>query len=122
MSNKKLERIRQVLVNLVRACNITQTYVYQYYPCSGIFSAAEFVILSTTNRLKGYSLGKLLCVRDMILLIKHTVDWELIRQRKQMLINKDNARENNHRVDYDYKVGDNTMLTNHNEYKYATPY
>ena len=25
------------------------------------------------------------------------------------------------RVDYDYKVGDYVMLTNHTEYKYETP-
>ena len=36
----------------------------------------------------------------MILPIKHTVDWELVRQAKQMHINKDSIRENRHRVDY----------------------
>ena len=50
------------------------------------------------------------------------MDWELIRQKKQTQINKDNTRENKHRVDYDYKVGDKVMLTNHNVYKYETPY
>ena len=39
-----------------------------------------------------------------------------------MQINRDNARENKHRVDYDYKVEDKFMLTNHTVYKYETPY
>ena len=79
----------------------------------GILSAAAFRIFSMTNRLKGYSPGKLVFGRDMILRIKHKVDWELICQRYQAQINKDNIRKNRHRVDYDYKVGDNIMLNNH---------
>ena len=58
----------------------------------------------------------------MILLIKHRVDWELICQKNQTQINKDNTRENRHRVDYDYKVGDSVMLTKRTAYKYETPY
>ena len=50
---------------------------------------------------------------DMILLIKQSVDWELIRQKKQTQINRDNARENKHRVEYDYKVRDKVMLNKH---------
>ena len=84
--------------------------------------AAEFVIFSTTNRGKGYSLGQLIFGRDMTLPIKHRVDWELIRQQKQTQINRYNTRKNRHRVDYDYKVGYNAMLTKHNAYKYETPY
>ena len=42
----------------------------------GILAAAEFLILSTKNRLKGYNPGQLVFSRDMILTIKHTVDWE----------------------------------------------
>ena len=39
-----------------------------------------------------------------------------------MQINRDNARENKHRVDYDYEVGDKVVLLNHTAYKYKTPY
>ena len=48
--------------------------------------------------------------------------WELICQRNQTQINKDNIRENNKRVDHDYKIGDKVMLDNHVEYKYEIPY
>ena len=60
--------------------------------------------------------------RDMILLIKHRVNWELICQQKQMQINIYNTLENKHRVDYDFKVGDKLILTNHTAYKYEAPY
>ena len=39
-----------------------------------------------------------------------------------MQINKDNIHKNRHRVEQDYKFGDNAMLTNHTAYKYETPY
>ena len=113
MSNAVLERIHQVLGNLVRTFNISQTYVDEDDRWTGILSAASFAILSTTNRQRVYSMGQLIFGLEMILLIKHTVDWELICQRKQTQTNKDNIRENIHRVDHYYKVGDNVMLTKH---------
>ena len=39
-----------------------------------------------------------------------------------MQIDRDNNRDNKHRVDYDYKVVDNFMLTNHTAHKYETLY
>ena len=40
--NAILERIHQVLVNLVRTYNIKNTYVDEDYPLSGILEAADF--------------------------------------------------------------------------------
>ena len=54
----------------------------------------------------------------MILPIKHEVDWELICQQKQTQMNIDNTRKNRHRVDYDYKIGGNVMITKHTADKY----
>ena len=59
---------------------------------------------------------------DMILPLKHRVDWELIRQPKQKQINREKTHENRHRFDCEYKVGDNIMVNNHTAYKYETPY
>ena len=75
MSNEILERIHQVLGNLVQTCNINQTYVDKDDPWSGILAAPEFAIISTTNRTKRYSTVQLVFGCDMILLIKHKVDW-----------------------------------------------
>ena len=59
----------------MRIYNINQTYVDENDPLTVILSTAEFLIRSTTNRLKGYSLDQLIFGRDMILLIKNKVDW-----------------------------------------------
>ena len=58
----------------------------------------------------------------MILPIKHRVDWSLIRQRKQVTINRDNNQKNKHIVEYEYKVRYDVMFTKHTVYKYETPY
>ena len=39
--------------------------------------------------------------------------WELIRQQKQMQIDKENIRKNINRVDHNYNVGNKVMINNH---------
>ena len=73
-SNAILERINQVLGNLVRNFNTQQTYVDENDPWTGILAAAAFAIRSTINRKNFYSPGQFLFVRDIILPIKHRVD------------------------------------------------
>ena len=58
----------------------------------------------------------------MILLIKFTVDSELIRQQKQSKINKYNIHKNSEILDHDYKVGDKVMLNNRSIFKFETLY
>ena len=118
MSSAILERIHQVIGVLVRNCNITQHYVDEYGPWSGILDVAAFVIYSTKRRLRGYSPRQLIFGCDVILPIKHMVDWELIRQKKQAQSNKDNIRKNRNLFDYGCKVGDKVMLHKHTAYKY----
>ena len=89
-----LERIHEVIGNLVQTYNIKDTYIYEDDPWLGILAPVAFEICSTENRLEFYSPGQLVFGRGMILPIKHTSDWELIRQKNQEKINKDNIRKN----------------------------
>ena len=66
----------------MRNFNIKENYVDEDDPWSGILAPAEFAISSTTNRLKIYSLGQLVFDHNIITLIKHKLDWELICQRE----------------------------------------
>jgi hypothetical protein len=58
----------------------------------------------------------------MILNIKHTANWEIIRMRKQNLINKNNKRENAKRIEHEYKLGQPVLLKRGTENKYEAPY
>ena len=83
MSNKVLEPIQQVLGNPVNSYNINKTSVEKDDPCSGILRATSFVICLTENGLKYHSPGKLVFGHDMILLINHKMDLELLLHQKQ---------------------------------------
>ena len=82
----------------------------------------EFVIISTSKILKCYSPSKLVFGCDIIIPIKHTVDWESICQRKHTQINKDDMCENSKSIDHEIKVGDKVMLNINTDFKYETPY
>ena len=41
---------------------------------------------------------------------KHVADWEHIRQRKKLQINHNKKRENMHRNNHQYKVGDKILV------------
>ena len=111
-----------VLGNLVRTYNIKDIYIDKYDPWSVILVATAFSILSTKNRLKGCSPGQLVFDCDIILLVKHTLDWELKFQRNQVQINKYDIRKNSKIVDHDYKVRDKFMPNNNASFKYDIPY
>ena len=59
----------------MKTFNITRTCVDKDDQWMDILAAADFVIFSAKNRLKGYSPGQLVIGRDLIILIKHEVDW-----------------------------------------------
>ena len=61
--------------------------------------------------------------RDAVLNTLFEADWQAIKQRKQALINKNNARENKKRTPHTYKVGDKILLRNRQDTKYGNdPY
>ena len=72
--NEILERIHKVLGNLVQPYHTKGAYIDKDDPWLDILAVTEFEILSTTNRLKGYSLVELIFGCNMILPIKYTAD------------------------------------------------
>ena len=91
-------------------------------PWKGIFATTSFAVKSTYHTTLQKTPGQLVFGRDMILNIQHVANWELIRERKQKLINNNNARENAKRISHTYHEGDLVLLTRGNENKYENPY
>ena len=88
----------------------------------GILPAEAFAVRYTVHTLKGYTPFQMVFVRGMTLPIKNTVNWKLIRQRKQAQTNYDNVHKNNNIVDHDFQVGDRFLLINNALYKYDAKY
>ena len=78
--NAIIERLHQVLGNLVHTYNSQETYVDDTDPWMGILAAAAFAVLSTYHRTKQKFPGQLVFFQDMILPINHVADWRLQRQ------------------------------------------
>ena len=58
----------------------------------------------------------------MIFPLHQEVEWNIICQWKQKMIDKNNEAENNRRIDYDYQVDDLVLLTSTNiQQKLDTP-
>ena len=112
-----IEIIHEVIGNLVRTCNIQETYVDDADLWMGIIAAAYFAVRSTYHTTKGKSPGQLFFGRDMILPINHEAGWRYIFLHKKAEIDKYFICENTTIIDHDYRVGDKVTTKNKSEYK-----
>ena len=60
----------------------------------------------------GAAPGALVFHRDMLLPIPLLADWNLIRQRRQVIIDDNNRRANLRRRFQDYQIGDQVLVFN----------
>ena len=73
-ANAIIERLYQVLGNLVRTYNVQETYVDDADPIMGILVEADFAVRYTYHRTKEKSPVQLVFGRDMIIHINHVAD------------------------------------------------
>ena len=121
-ANAIVERIHQVIGNIIRTFELQDNYLDDDDPWKGILSATAFAVRSTYHTTLQKSPGQLIFGRDMIFNIKHTANWDFIKSRKQVIIQKNNARENSTRIPHNYHVGDKVMLHIGTTFKYEQPY
>ena len=121
-ANAIVERVHQVIGNIIRTFELESNYMDDDDPWKGILSATAFAVRSTFHTTLQNTPGQLVFGRDMILNVKHEANWEYIRQRKQKLIEKNNKAENSKRIPHTYEIGDKVLLRRGNENKYETPY
>ena len=71
---------------------------------------AAWAIRSTYHTVLRSSPGAAVFGRDMLFDIPYLADWTEIVRRRQKLVDQNNTRENNKRVDFDYAVGQKVLL------------
>ena len=121
-ANAIVERVHQVIGNIVRTFELQDNYLDEDDPWKGILSATAFAVRATYHTTLQKSPGQLVFGRDMIFNLEHTANWEYIRARKQRLIHKNNRNENIKRTPHTYSVNDKVMLRLGTENKYETPF
>ncbi len=73
---------------------------------------AALAIRSTHHTVLKASPGAAIFGRDMLFDIRFIADWKIIGEHRQRLTDLNNARENEGRIDYDYKVGQKILVWN----------
>jgi len=121
-ANSILERVHQVVANLVRTYDLEEYDMDDEDPWSGILAAAAFAVRSTYHTTLQATPGQLVYGRDMIFNIKHVANWKAIKERKQKLIDQNNKKENRKRIQHTYHMGDKVLLLVPNARKYERPY
>jgi transposase InsO family protein len=109
-ANAIVERVHQVIGNIIRTFELEDNYLDEEDPWKGILSATAFAVRSTFHTTLQNSPEQLAFGRGMILNTKHTANWDFIRQRKENLINKNNLRENSKRIKHIYNIYDLVLL------------
>jgi hypothetical protein len=109
-ANAILERAHGTIGNMIRTYQVEGIDIDEDDPFAGFVSAMSFAVQSTYHTTLQLTPGQLVFGRDMIFPINHIAIWQLIKNRKQKLIDKNNKRENAKRVDYDYMVGEQVLI------------
>ena len=111
-SNAIIEQIHQTIGNVIRTFDVSK--IVNNDPWSGILAATMFSVRVNYHATLQASPMQILFGRYAILNIKHVAKWEHIWQRKQLRINHNNKRENMHRNNQQYKVGDKILVKSKN--------
>lgn len=108
-ANAIIERIHQTLGNIIRTFQLhgdDPPYMDKDDPWAGILAATMFALRATYHTTLKATPAQLVFGRDAILNTVFEANWQLIKEQKQRMINKNNARENKSRIAHTYKAGD----------------
>ena len=117
--NSIIERVHQTVGNILCTFCIHDTVLDKDNPWDGILSAIMFAIRATVHTVTHKSPMQLAFGREAILNIQHEVNWKLIKQHKQKIIEYNNKQEHKKRKLHTYKVGALITISNHSGSKYG---
>ena len=118
-ANSILERIHQTIGNIIRTFQAHEEDLDEERPWDGILAATMFATRATYHTTLQATPMQLVFRRDAILNIKFEADWNLIRQRKQETIRRNNMRENSTRIPHQYQIGDQVLYKRDDLAKFA---
>ena len=126
-ANSILERIHGVIKDMIRTSGIDMSDTITSEDIADVLSNVAWAVRSTYHTVLQTSPGAAIFGRDMLFDIPLIADWSDIGKRRQTAVNKDNARENGKRIDFDYTVGQKVLIKRDGiirklEDKYIGPY
>ena len=122
-ANAIVERVHQTIGNMLRTFEVQEMELDESDPWAGILTAIAFAVRATIHTITKVTPIQLVYGRDAMLNIPFTANWKFIEERKRLLINKNNKRENSKRTPHTYQVGDQVLIKQSQETKYGkNPY
>ena len=116
-ANSIIERVHKTIGDMIRTMQVQN--MDDEDPLEGVLAAAAFGVRATFHTTLQATPAQLVFGRDSILNIKHEANWKYIKERKQLLINKNNEKENSKRRQHTYQVGDKVLVENYNHRKFG---
>ena len=110
-SNGIVERVHQVLGDMLRTFELEERELDPDNPWSEFLTAVGYAIRSTYHTTLEATPAQLVFGRDMLLPMTFEANWTRIQQNRQKEINRNNDRENKSRIDHVYSIGDKVLLT-----------
>ena len=117
-ANAVNERLHQTIENTLRTMLHTfnpQNQVEAANLVDNCLATAQYAVRSAVHRVLNVSPGAMVFQRDMVLPIPLIANFELIRQRRQAMVDENNRRQNLRRHFYDYNVGDEVLIVDRNK-------
>ena len=90
-ANGVLERVHLTICNMLRSKNLAELEMPEDDPWTAILASVAYAVRSTYHTTLQATPAQLIFGRDMIYPV---AEWDVLRQKKQNLIDKNNAREN----------------------------
>ena len=126
-ANSIVERIHQVVHNMVRTHDITTATEVDSQTIDGMLAALRSAVLSVVHTTNRATPMQLVFGRDALLNVSFEADWQYIKERKQRRILQNNKQENRTRAEHIYKPDDKVMVRldpsrKHGEAQFQGPY
>ena len=116
-SNAILERIHQVMGNMLKTKNLQEREFDVVDPWGEILASVAYAIRCRYHSTLQATPDQLVFGRDMLLDISFSPDYQSIWKNKQKRIDYDNARENSKRAPHVYKTGDYAYILKDGVYR-----
>ena len=109
-ANAILERQHAVIANMMRTSNLDMQDTITEDDVDDFVVNTAWALRSTYHTVLKTTPGAAIFGRDMMFDIPYLADWTEIGKRRQVLVERNSARENKRRIDFDYAVGQKVLL------------
>ena len=109
-ANAILERVHDVVMNMIRTSELDMADSVAPSDIDVVLTDAAWAIRSTYHTVLRATPGAAIFGRDMMFDIPYIADWKKIGDYRQHQSDLNNWRENQKRIEHDYKIGEKVLV------------